>query len=787
LCKGISSSFISIQTGGFDDFAGVALTAVALSNGRPLTGTYNADTTAPEIDSYSLNMDTGILSITFSDVIQVSSLSASGKIGLQATSTGGTRYDLTGGSTTSAVGYVVDLAITTTDLNKLKFIVGLADDDTTTYLVVASEFIKSVANVNVAALVSDNALLVSSFVADQSAPTLEDFNLNEELGVLTLFFNEPVLLSSVSPVAVTLQGSAQSVANNLVGDCQDACDASSLADIAICKGACALELTYSVCEAMCWSAGSADIDDTYSCIGGCGFYQNVFATNSFTLTGGNSARDATGLIVDITLTASDLAAIKLRTSIGKTAATVFISATSALATDMVGIAMTAVADGSAFAAQSFIADSDAPSVSAFDLDMNLGRVVLTFDENVQASSISLGSLTLASNQLNSNPVSLAGGFVSTANGLIVTVYLTTSVMNAIRAIPALGRATTSSFIYFDNSLADDMTGVSNNAIAALSALGATGYTTDTTVPTLVSFDLNMKTGHIALTFSEIVKADQLDVTKITIHNFDSSATVMIGTSTTSSSNGLTIVIVISADDLNTLKGNRQTATSDMDTYISLGSGAIKDMFSNLLSTATRVAVTTFTADDVAPTLLEYSLNMNLGKLSLTFSEIVNVQTLQPTYFALQHVMSSPMASLKYTLTGGTANPSVNGVTVTIDLSVTDLDEIKSRYGLAVSKATTYLSFSADAIKDMNTNGIVAVDSDNAVLAQAWTADSTAPTLVSFALDMSLRKLTISFSETMQLTSYAPECRQLGHRVCAACRWREVYNQRTAADHHADQE
>ena len=118
---------------------------------------------------------------------------------------------------------------------------------------------------------------------------------------------------------------------------------------------------------------------------------------------------------------------------------------------------------------------------------------------------------------------------------------------------------------------------------------------------------------------------------------------------------------------------------------------------------------------------------------------------------LQNFYDSPDTS--YRLTGGTVLTASDGPEITIQLSKTDLDAVKTDRLLCVSKSTCFVMLSAAFLTDIAGNTLNPTTSANANLnAQRFTFDVTAPRLVSFGLDMEARTLTLRFDEPVSSVS-----------------------------------
>ena len=148
-------------------------------------------------------------------------------------------------------------------------------------------------------------------------------------------------------------------------------------------------------------------------------------------------------------------------------------------------------------------------------------------------------------------------------------------------------------------------------------------------------------------------------------------------------------------------------------------------------------------------LLIFDFDLNAGLVTFVFSETVNSSQLQPQEVTFQNRFSGPTAS--HTLTGGVTQPSVQP-TIVLELSEADINSIKSIPDLAITNDTTYISFSADLIVDMNGNRVNSISASNARQVQLYTSDQDRPSILFFNFNLDRGILTLLFNETVNVTS-----------------------------------
>ena len=124
------------------------------------------------------------------------------------------QYTLTGGQSLSTdnLGFVITATNTGTNLLQLKHRIGLATSVNDTYVAVAI-------GVNMASdgqPVLPAVAQATSFIRDQTRPSLSAFSLNLNNNTVNVFANEPLNTASYYPLGNTLQNSVNSTGMNVV-------------------------------------------------------------------------------------------------------------------------------------------------------------------------------------------------------------------------------------------------------------------------------------------------------------------------------------------------------------------------------------------------------------------------------------------------------------------------------------------------------------------------------------------------------------------------------------------
>jgi hypothetical protein len=299
----------------------------------------------------------------------------------------------------------------------------------------------------------------------------------------------------------------------------------------------------------------------------------------------------------------------------------------------------------------------------------------------------------------------------------------------------------------------DSAGNGVQAVTTLNIKSVATFVPDTVPPTLTAFTLNLNTSVLMVTFSE-----PMDSTTISVNYFmlQSAATFVLGTTSysvlTPSSSGVVnsgnftvFQTNIGNSDMNALKLWTPTRT----VYLSLA-GAATAMTDrsknavNVISNSSALVASSVAPDVTAPTLVSFNLNMtgsNQAVLTLTFSEVMNISSVVPTFVTLQ----GQVAGNNLTLTGGTVQ-GADGTVVTILLNLYDTNRLKANN----YASSTFLAFTSAFAADMSSNLVTAVSQ---VGVSVYSPDMLAPQLLEFSLNVNTGVLVLSFSETVNASSF----------------------------------
>ena len=146
-------------------------------------------------------------------------------------------------------------------------------------------------------------------------------------------------------------------------------------------------------------------------------------------------------------------------------------------------------------------------------------------------------------------------------------------------------------------------------------------------------------------------------------------------------------------------------------------------------------------------MTDFDFNVNTGELVFVFSETVNVSSVAPTAVELVSDSSATPAE-RFRLTGGTVT-SLSFTSFKINLTTSDLNEVKLRELLARTNSSTYVNIQSSFVVDMNSNALQAVSARGV---RIYTKDTTAPVLQRFDLNMRSGLMTLTFNEPILFAS-----------------------------------
>lgn len=764
------------------------------------------DVTRPELELFQMDMDSGVLGLSFSETVALSSFDLT-QITLQSSNSSEQTlesYTLTGGipSNTSNADSV-QVYTTTDDLNGIKTLTGLCTDSFDCHITFTQFLVFDVSG-NI--ILDTSPVAVDTFVPDITRPILESFDLDLTDTTLTLHFDEVVVLASFHPYLITVLSYINSTqALTLTGGLVlttgndtvilfvltefDTKHLQANTELATgvnntflsfpsgiiedtfrnpAQSAVAIPVTVYTQDSIAPRVVSVNLLDVNAGLLNFSLSEPISdsvdptpiticsvancSMTSYSLTSAMSiyVDPGTKTTAELELLTGDLIAIKsLFPNLASSRGNSFVAVGSGTFQDTAGNDNLPVPLTSAVQVVNYIDDTSPPTLSEFILDLNNGQLGLIFDDVIDAASLNVAGITLQSEavrEVTTSYLQLTGGTLLSDNGLMLVLQLTAEDYSAIISDLTLATSISNTFIAITEGTVSD---VSGNVIPSVSGLQASMVILDN--PLLLGFDFDINAGTLSLTFSEPVDPLTINTTGITLLNMPlgiHSYRLTGGMPLTAEASNHT-VIEVSNDDLNSIKALPQLATARHNSYISIEAGTVADLGGNqVVPVPSFIALqaTDVTDDTTRPEIVSFNLRSGSVVLVVNFTETINASSVDPPGFT---VLQSPDSSNAVTLTGGDIRPE-NSPIIEITLTLADVESIQDSYPLGSSPQTTYLTVALTAAADMTGNYVSVPTTPLQV--SALTADFVPPELLQFILDINSGAVMVVFTEHVLLSS-----------------------------------
>jgi hypothetical protein len=568
LCTTIYDCYMSVKEDGVLDMSANGL--VASNEGYMYVQSLSVDRTHPSLSQFSIDMDAKVLSLTFDETVKASSLKPN-FITLQSNKTGGSNVPLTFTAQsllTKDDGLVMEVQIDVANMNEIKR-QQFCSNEKDTFVSLTRDTIVDMTEptANPAnAVPSENAMIVrkGGYKGDRTRPRIGGFGLDLDLSLITLYFNEPVMPSSLNTSAMILQAAKGS--NHTLrltgGIIKQSAPAMSHvivmveADVVALKSNPALGTSKSNVylsaddgamkdvaglETMPLSsipASSYNADDR---LGSCLSFTidlearelvlvfneiintELFQPKQITIQSHEDIADASashtlnssktrspdGRTVVISLSDEDLLAMGKTDALAISADNSFLQMNAAAFEDMFGRNVLALTVGKAKKASKFVPDTTAPAIKHSHLNLTSGTLSLSFSEAINTSSfdvtdIKVQEMESATNSSLSTNLTGADNVVFADDAQSLVIYLLTANLNDIKLHDNLATSIKNTFVTYSASLVADLADV--RIISRVNGLAISAFTKDTRSPSLVAFDINMDLAVITLEYDETVRA-----------------------------------------------------------------------------------------------------------------------------------------------------------------------------------------------------------------------------------------------------------------------------------------
>lgn len=419
----------------------------------------------------------------------------------------------------------------------------------------------------------------------------------------------------------------------------------------------------------------------------------------------------------------------------------------------------------------FLADMIPPLLLNITLDLSSNLLLLIFDEPLDTTSFQIDKFVL-----QSGAGSLSSSFIRSyqltteivvqrLNQSVVMIELLFSEkdLTSLKLDVLLATNISSSYLSVGYHGVLDMAGNSFPFILPENARNVDQYVADTDSPSLISFSLKMNTGELKLHFSEPIDASTVRPSDIILQSrFSQGATSTLRLSNHSEvvpTNGVTITIYLSDQDIFNIKNTNNLARKASSTYLRALSSMASDLAGNQMSPILdgfALPVTTFVADSTRPQIRKILLDMTSEILTIYLSELIETASVDVS--AITFHESSIPSDRSYTLEGSglSSDDLINSdqfsSILEILLTTTDLNSLKARFPLGSSAEFTYFSVQKFLCHDVYKNPLVPIPVTSPVRVSVYQPDIVPPQLIWYTLDMDLEVIELQFSEVISLSS-----------------------------------
>lgn len=667
------------------------------------------DTTAPELRRFDLDLDLGTMVLNFTEPVDKATFNISMLTmqNVEDFTTAGTHesYRFTGATIVSARAddpsiLDLDLASYGVDLVQLKLLPNMASSAGSTFLRVERGAVKDYADPanTLVAYPANAALGTSGYGADATPPVLEsyDLDLGNGGGELQLRFNEPVLASSVDCTMVTVHS------HPVISDGDS--------------------LTLSGCTVQAEDSAVIAVDLSNSNLG--------------TLGGGYATRQESMYLTVGAGAADDTA------SPGNT-----------------------------------MAGSDAlqagPVLRSFTANLDAGEVSLIFTEAVDVSTFNASGIALVAAysaaessgvRLSTNSTAVYGS----SGPSVLTVSVGVKDLEALKLIDTLAVSAESTWLLARGMTVYDTAATPRHLVPITVPLATSGFIKDTTLPKLLSWSLDLNTLAIEFVFSEPIDAAAVAMGGITLQSHaDAGAagavahTLVEGSSTVTSPSGKRLVVTLGDEDGYEVKRQTALCVSQATTYLSVAANTFEDLSADAntlprIEAAAAVQAQRFVADVSAPVLAAFDVDMDGRTVTLHFDEPVDMATFNVTRLTLQAAKITGEGTFRALSADSVVTTANGGVDLVVAFALDDYRLFNGDPNVLTTGTNTFATLDAKLCDDMAGNAVRPIGSGDAQVVASYYLDATRPQLVSFALDMNVGLLTLTFDELVWPASFRAE-------------------------------
>lgn len=490
-------------------------------------------------------------------------------------------------------------------------------------------------------------------------------------------------------------------------------------------------------------------------------------------------------MVPVYLSRDDFARLALHPFVARNASTSYLAMDACAILSAIGQCSEPVFVNESIPAASFLPDTAAPYVTGFAIDMQAELLYLNFSEPMDPESLDASFITIQ----NQSNVALSGAFTQLVDDDVVVfdvsdfqrqMVISLGHVNANRIKATKGLCTRSSKC-FVSATGPIMNDVSSNPLTTMGfdrffGMPCSNYSRDTTPPFLLDWGADLNRGEVYIAFTEPVHMPFFNYSSCLISNhadFDDSTNVMRVAWPLKFSfvNTALVNFTLQADQLDVLKTLSHTASSRTDLYLVLEPNIVTD--TARLANAYRGVDATWNAarrisslllDSIDPDVVRVELNMMTRRLVITFSEIVDISTIDLREVQLQSSASvspaveiiyfaNPVGPVKIDPAKASLVNTEDSNVMEITFSTTVFETLKTMTYLGRSPESTFLSMTYNFISDLAGNRVRPIPYSWARLIDDIVVDKSVPVLLQSAINLNTGTLDLYFSEPMDHSKF----------------------------------
>lgn len=700
LCTSSANCLLNINSSAFSDTSGNAISPT-LSN--IIAQNIIIDITSPTLLSYSINLDSSSIALTFNEPIDPVSFNPFGvtlDIDVMTSGDNPIQYQsVTLGGASSIIGIieggtVIRIELETTALIDLKVLIASGYPITCT---VEDFTVQDTSGNLVIAIPSSVSFQPSDIILDQTPPILLEFIASlPAAGQLTFVFSEAVNVSTWNVSALTLT---------------------------LLTGQGSYEYTF--------SDGTVEADMANSVI--------------FTI---DSGEYIFSLLME-------------RYQEAYVSGSLAVTTRGALIEDLFGNALEPVIRPLIYNAT---ISEEIPELLIVDFDLNSGRLYLVFSD-VVVISFPAGRIRFQDHgYLPTHVLTLSnnGSFISPNKvGSSFSLTLDVEDLNGLKLNPFLATSATNTFVVLAENFAYSLDSI---PLAEQNGTVVRTFILDSEGPEAIRFELDLDSDILSIGFNEPVPVHTFDESRIVLINSttlplsDVARVSLTSTYVLAQDNVTSLRALISVEDITDIK-RQPLCYSAENCFVVFAEALVSDVSGNIfLSTITPIQVDSVSPDVTPPQLVAFPVfDLDSGLFTLIFSEPVNGSSTDYTEVQFNNAPVNFNASI--TLSEGFTSP--DHIEIDFHLCREDLNNLKSHLNLCTSREDCWIRLPSFFITDIGMNPFIHSDYLSDVAASfhqplVFIPDQTSPELEYVRIDLNQGTLTLSFSEVIVGTTFSPD-------------------------------